>query len=222
MKTFSAALIDAKNRHHSANPLVWLYRVSIDGVPANDLFLANFKRDLSYDPGDGGGVRTWLKSSLILEDVSESSGSLSEVRVSLQNVDRDAANRLELGQIMDRRIEALLVSLEDLGAAGHHDSQKWSVRKATVGERVVTFMLGQFPYLTFIFPAERYVRDRCPFVHEGTVNPVFDGRCGAIATLTTCDKSFEGAAGCAGNNNQRRFGGHPELLVGPHPLLGSG
>ena len=218
-KNFSAALTAAKNRHHSGDPLIWLYRLDIDGIPANDLRLANYKRDLSYDQGDGTGVQVFTRSSLKLADVNERDGTLQNVTVSVQNVDRDAANRIESGQVMDRRVTIMLISLSNIGSAGHHDTLQFSVRKATVSELVVTFTLGQFPYFSFMFPSERYLRDRCRFVHEGVSNPVLDGRCGPAALLATCDKSFSGVGGCSGNANQIRFGAEPELLVGPHPLL---
>ena len=48
---------------------------------------------------------------------------------------------------------------------------------------------------------------------------MFDGRCGAVATLAACDKSFSGALGCSGNQNQVRTGVFTDLLIGPHPLL---
>lgn len=158
-KSFSAALTEAKNRHHSGNPLVWLYRVEIDGTPANDLRLANYYQDVSYDQGDGSGVQTWIKSSLRLADISERDGTLQDSQVSIQNIDRDAANRIEQGQILDRRVTILLVSFEDLGSAGHHDELRYAVRKATITEKVATFTLGQFPYFSFNFPSERFVRD---------------------------------------------------------------
>jgi hypothetical protein len=218
-KAFSAALTAAKNRHHSGDPLIWLYRIEVDGTPANDLRLANYHRDLSYDQGDGSGVQTFTKSALVLADISERDGTLENVNVSVQNVDRDAANRIIQGEMLDRRVTIMLISLSDIATAGHHDEQRYSVRKATISEKVATFTLGQFPYFVFVFPSERHLRDQCPFVHEGVSHPVFDGRCGPTAALATCDKSFFGVGGCSGNNNQARYGADPELAVGPHPLL---
>lgn len=218
-KSFSAALTDAKNRHHSGNPLVWLYRISTDGNPANDLRLANFPEDVDYDQGDGTGVQTFTASALKLGDVSERDGTLQEVAVSVENVTRDASKRLLGNEIIDRRVTVMLVSFEDLASAGHHDVLAFNVRRATISEKSVTFTLGQFPYFHFMFPGDRYLPDRCRYVHEGTLNPVFDGRCGSTATLATCDKSFTGVAGCAGNSNEPRTGAFTELLVGAHPLV---
>lgn len=218
-KTFSAALIAAKNRHHSANPLIWLYRIQIDGTPANDIRLANYYQDIVYDQGDGSGTQVFSASTLVLEDVNERAGTLQNVNVSVENITRDAANRVVAGEIIDRRVSIFLVSFADLASAGHHDTLSYSVRKATISERSVTFTLGQFPYFHFMFPADRYLLSRCRYVHEGVSNPVFDGRCGAVATLAACDKSFTGSLGCAGNNNQDRNGAFPEMMVGPHPLL---
>jgi len=216
---FSAALTAAKNQHHSGDPLIWLYRIDVDGTPANDLRLSNYYRDINYDQGDGSGSKTFTASSLKLGDVSEREGTLQDVSVSVENVTRDAANRLLAGEIIDRRVTIMLVSLASLLSAGHHDVLAYVARRATITERAVTFTLGQFPYFSFMFPGDRYVPDRCRYVHEGTVNPAFDGRCGAVAILTTCDKSLAGAAGCAGNANQVRTGVFSDMLIGTHPLL---
>lgn len=219
MLTFSSALILAKNEDHSGNPLVWLYRVRRDTTPANDLFLANYHEDVLYDLNDGGGVRTFVKSSLLLAEVQEKRGSLAELDVTITNVDLTAVGFLEAGEIIDQRVDIFLVSLRDVGSIGHHDTLSYVVRSATASEESVTFRLGQFPYFAFMFPADRYLRDRCRFVYEGGTNPTVDGRCAAVDAAETCDKSFEGAGGCAGRNNETRYGGFPELLVGPHPLL---
>lgn len=219
VKSFSSALTAAKNEDHSGNPLVWLYRVRRDATPANDLFLANYHEDVLYDLGDGGGVRTFAKSSFLLNEVGEQRGSLAEVDVTITNVDRTAVGFLEAGEIIDRRVDIFLVSLADLATVGHHDTLSYVVRSATAGEEGVTFRLGQFPYFSFMFPADRYLRDRCRFIYEGGTNPTVDGRCAAVSANETCDKSFESAAGCKGNDNQDRFGGFPYLLVGPHPLV---
>lgn len=157
---FSTALTAAKNRHHSPNPLVWLYRISTDGIPGNDLRLANFYKDLDYDQGDGSGVQTFTASSLKLGDVSERDGTLAEVAVSLENVTRVAAAQVEQGNILDRRVTIMLISLEDLASAGHHDTLAYVVRRSTINEKAATFVLGQFPYFSFMFPADRYVPDR--------------------------------------------------------------
>lgn len=158
--SFSAALTAAKNANHSGNPLIWLYRISTDGNPANDLRLANYYQDLLYDQGDGTGVQTFTKSSLLLGDISERDGTLQDVAVSVENVTRDAARRLLLGEIMDRTVTVMLISLADIASAGHHDQLAYVVRKATVTELAVTFALGQFPYFSFMFPGDRYVPDR--------------------------------------------------------------
>lgn len=157
--SFSAALTAAKNDHHSANPLVWLYRIQIDGTPANDLRFANFPRDLSYDQGDGSGVQVFTSTPMLLGDISERDGTLQEVAVSVENVSRDASNRILSGQILDRRVTIMLISLADILSTGHHDTLAYVVRKATISDQVVTFTLGQFPYFSFMFPGDRYVPD---------------------------------------------------------------
>lgn len=160
MKNFSAALTEAKNLAHSGSPLIWLLRISIDGTPANDLFRAHYHEDISYDPGDGGGVRTWTQISVKIEDISEQRGSLQSIRASVSNVDRDASDRLIAGEILNQRTELLLVNLADLATAGHHESLKFSVREASVTEQWASFTMGQFPYFVWLLPSERYMRDK--------------------------------------------------------------
>lgn len=218
-KAFSAALLAAKNAHHSGNPLVRLYRVRRDSTPANDLFLANYPENISYDPGDGGGSRTWLASWIAFEDQTETRGDMTEVRVTVSNVDRVVSDAIVKGEILGLRTDLLLVSKADLGTAGHHDTIAYVVRNVSVDEQGATFTLGSFPFLSWIFPGDRYYRDRCRFQYEGGTNPTVDGRCAAVDASETCDKSLEGAGGCTGRNNQDRYGGFPHMLVGPHPLL---
>jgi hypothetical protein len=218
-KAFSAALLAAKNEHHSGNPMVRLYRIRRDTTPANDLFLADYHEDLSYDPNDGGGVRTWLKFWFQMQPQTEQRGDMTEQKITVSNVDRQIADFVTAGEIKGQRTDILLVSLRDLAIAGHHDKISGVVRDVTLDEQGATFTLGSFPFLSWMFPGDRYYRDRCHFPYEGGTNPTTDGRCGAIDVSETCDKSLEGAGGCAGRNNEQNFGGKPNLLVGPHPLL---
>lgn len=212
--SFSASLVAAKNVLHSAVPLVWLARVGVDATPANDLFLANFDRDLSYDLGDGGGVRTWTRIHWDLADLSEEKGTLSDVRISVSNVTREVQRRLEQRLFLNRRFTLYRVSLGALTTAGHHQSLGGFVIKGAVcNEAVATFALGVFPWLAQPFPGDRFLPS-CRFIFKGT-----DGRCDAQTSHGDCDKTFDGAAGCAGRNNQARFGGFPYLLRGYHPFL---
>lgn len=219
MKILSSTFISAKNEQHSGNALVWLYRVQLDANPANDLFRANHKRDVLYDPNDGGGVRTWSATSLKIADISEEDESMEDVHVSISNVDRTVTQHISNNAIRNRRVTALLVALNDLAVIGHHDVMTWIVRGVHINEKDATFELNQFPWWAFPFPHDRYVRDQCRFIYEGGTNPTVDGRCAAVNASETCDKSYEGSDGCAGRDNQPRYGAFPNLLVGPHPLL---
>jgi len=160
MKAFSAALLVAKNEPHSGNPLVRLYRVRRDTTPANDLFFADYHRDVSYDPADGGGVRTWLKFWVGMAEQTEQRGDMTELKITVSNVDRQVADAIAAGEIKGQRTDLLLVSLRDVGTAGHHDSISYVVRDVSLDEQGATFTLGSFPFLSWLFPGDRYYRDR--------------------------------------------------------------
>lgn len=214
MKVFSAALVAGKNVLHSADPLVFLAHVELDATPVNDLYLANYTRDLSYDLNDGGGVRTWTRSRWALADISEEKGTLSDVQLTLSNVDRTPQRHLENRKILDRRVRLFRVRLSTLATAGHHEELSYTVKGGTADEHGITFQLGVFPFLVFPFPGDRFLPDACRFIYKGV-----DGRCAATVANGDCDKSFAGTGGCAGRSNQHRYGAFPHLLRGYHPFL---
>jgi hypothetical protein len=199
---------------HAGDPLVWLMHAQVDGTAANDLYLANYPRDLSYDLNDGGGLRTWTRTRWELRDIGEEKGVLADVQVTVSNVDRAAQRRLERQEVLDRRVRLFRVRLSTLGTAGHHEEFTYEAKGASCDEQGVTFQLGTFPYLEFPFPGDRFLHDACRFIYKGA-----DGRCAATFAGSTCDKSFAGTGGCAGRTNQHRFGGFPHLLRGYHPFL---
>lgn len=214
MKTFSSQLKAGKNLLHAGDPLIWLAHVELDATPANDLFLANYPRDLSYDLADGGGVRTWTRTHWELQDVSEESGTLADVLLTISNVERTPQRHLENRKILGRRLRLFRVRLSTLTTAGHHEAFTWTVKGGTADQNGVTFQLGLFLFMSFPFPGDRFLHDACPFIFQGA-----DGRCAAVFAGSDCDKSFAGVDGCAGRNNQKRYGGFPHLLRGYHPFL---
>lgn len=66
----------------------------------------------------------------------------------------------------------------------------------------VAFTVGAENPLSLRFPARDQFRDRCPWVYKGV-------RCKYAGSLTSCDRTKNGANGCSAHNNVINFGGFP-------------
>jgi hypothetical protein len=74
------------------------------------------------------------------------------------------------------------------------------IANAVINETVVklTIVSDTSPNLAFI--STRPIQAACPLVFKGKA-------CGYTGSLTTCDHLYDSDAGCAGRNNQHRYGG---------------
>lgn len=219
-RSLSQQIIDAKALLHDPVPLVRLYHLRRDATPANDRFFAEFHTDILYDPQDGGGARTWTATSAGMTPRREKDGLTAEWQIAIQNVDLVLANDLEAGKLLNQRLDVFQVTADQVAVAGHHRRVgAYEVLGVVITEETAVFRLGHFRFWDHPYPGERASRDRCPHDYEGGTRPTVDGRCAAVDAAETCDKSFEGAGGCAGRSNQDRYGALKDMLVGPNPLL---
>lgn len=219
--TFSDALIAAKNSRANKEPLVWLAQLDMsDFSPpagAEDVLATWAAADVAYfafhDADVTYGGITYRAIAGRVEDAKHEAGTLLEQTVTLAGVDRRLSVVLESGGILDAAVTLLQVSMGSLSDAAHHRSLRYLVKSATVGADTVSFRLGSPLLMDRLLPAHRFIRYRCRFAFKDALT------CGYSGIETTCDKSYDLATGCAGRDNQGRYGGFPTLLSGPNPWL---
>lgn len=205
-QSLNADLVAAKNTLHQDEAFVWLIEVQLRVTGTTNRY-ALHDDDITYD----GNVYTAIAGQLA--DISSEAGTLEQVRLTLSNITRAVQLLFEDEELQDQQVTLRMVHTGSLSNTSHHETLEYVVVEAVAQDTVVVVTLG-VPYLTqMIFPRERFLPDRCPFVFRGTA-------CGYTGAETTCDKSYGNSAGCLGRSNQARYGGFPHSLHGNDPLLG--
>lgn len=218
-ESFSSALIAAKNSRLNPEPLVWLAELDASGlgggpasatidhivrewIGANEIRLAFHDTDITYD-----GKKYYAFAGRV-DSAKHKAGGLLRQTISVQAVDRRMIYMLENGGIIDKPVTLKQVSLDSLSSTTHHRTFRYLCTKAGISEDGASFELGS-PLLTNrLLPKYRFLRYRCSFAFKDTRTCKYTGG------LTTCDKSYDQASGCAGRSNQENYGGFPDLLTG--------
>lgn len=212
-ESISNDLTLAKNALHRAEALVWLLEVTLKQTTTTTLRYCFYDRDLDYDADDGDGEQTYVAIAGSIQDISQDEGTLTEVSISLSNVDRVPQGLLERDELLGQRLTVRLVDTGSLTIAGHDQPLQFIIIDATASPQNITFKVGSLHLMQHIFPKDRFLPDRCRHVFK-------DSRCGYVGAETTCDKAYATTGGCAGRDNQERYGGFPHMLRHNDPLLG--
>lgn len=85
--------------------------------------------------------------------------------------------------------------------------EQFEVVGASSANYQVTFQLGAESALAKPFPRRRQMRDFCAWRFK-------DGNCKYAGEATTCDRTLNGANGCAVKVNTINFGGYPGITAG--------
>lgn len=87
------------------------------------------------------------------------------------------------------------------------------ISEVNVDEGIVTLRIVSDTAPNVAFLANRPISSHCPLVFKGV-------RCGYTGPLTTCNKQYDSVDGCAGRQNQHRFGGIVMKGELPGPIIG--
>jgi len=167
----NANFIEAKNQPH--NSPIWLYRISIDGVEANDLFLAETDYDVYFYRTDADGAdyaQIYQGFSIGHDGLDEvADGEITGPTITVGNVSREIMYYVEnndglRGQKVTIR-QAMFDSLSDKDAyiqdVFYVDSVDWNTM-------AVSFTLvSRLESLNVQLPGRTYARDYCPWTYKG-------------------------------------------------------
>lgn len=212
METLTSTLTAKQAELTVRDGYLWLLEVNQGGPTGGVWRLAFWTDDVSYDKNDGFGAQTYFAIAGEVGELSQEEGTLNELTVTVSNVTGLALGKAEAGLLVDQRVRLLILDAGDQ-TAGQHQELIYKLMSTDSDATKTTFQLGRRQLLHRDFPRERVLPDRCNHRYK-------DKRCAAVSVETTCDKSYANATGCAGRNNQSRYGGFPHLLRRSSILLG--
>lgn len=214
-ETLPASYVAIKDAVHSIAPLVWLFKVDVDGT--NAVRVAGFDVPITFS--ENGTPYVYSPFPVGLSGiVRDDSGSLPQPEFIVSNVTREIGARLEAGGIIDRICHIRIVNVNDSTAS--QDWGQWKVRGGGVSLQAARFQIGVGALADAPFPAVRVMRGRCPYVFGGL-------ECGADPTLpnaisgthpgydpTTCTLLLEGDGGCRAHGANEAANGAAVLHPG--------
>lgn len=214
---FSPVMRVESGKLHSADPWVELWQIRINstqvfyacGHPTAVTF-----NGITYNP-------YWIERT---NDERDTHGTIPILKVSVGNLDSEVSAFLQAGDLLGQTVVRQLVQLGLTGDVNSYVEDRWKILDAELVEFAVIFRLGLTNPLELPFPRRRIQRNRCDFVYGGTLCGYNISRSGALAT---CDKTFDGTAGCIAHGDDeaaagiprdhpRNFGGEPGLAQGPY------
>lgn len=151
----------------------------------------------------------------------DSVGNITDVRVSIANIDRLVQARIETGELLGRTVILRLVNSAILATAANAYTERFEILDATATDIAVTFRLGKTNLFDKPFPANRFTRTRCGWVYGGAECGYDTTRSGALSTCakTLADCTLHGddeATAGKPRHHPLRFGGFPGIMKGPY------
>lgn len=149
--------------------------------------------------------------------IEESAGDLPQVQLSANDIGgviRDKMNLYSGG--VGFGVKLYIVHTSELFGATPGESigsphastseieETFLVTNGSVTGAQITFKLGDKNELAKAFPRRRQLRDFCQWRYKGE-------QCRYVGGLTSCDRTLQGANGCATHVNTENFGGFPSL-----------
>lgn len=138
-----------------------------------------------------------------------------QASVGAQNVDR------ELGLTINDVSQTITNSKVTFSKVFRQDGGTWDRKvllEGVVADVQIDENLAEIKIVSDVAPnvafiGTRQVQEKCPLVFKGHA-------CGYVGPLTTCNKVFDSPDGCAGRNNQPRFGGAKDSGELSRPVIG--
>ena len=202
VRDIHADLKTAKNVLNDTD--VWLVLFDLYVTDLEVLRLTNNEAEVTWSSNTYSPFPIGFDS---LEETGE--GDLPYISVYAANVDRVVSSYLETHSgLLDKRVTMHIINTSNNTAA---ISINLVIRETTATDNAVNFRLSHHPFLEISFPHQRYLRHRCRWKFKGTECGVDPAGFSGSGSTETCDKTLDGANGCAAHLNQARFGGAPGI-----------
>lgn len=198
MRSLTTAIIAEKNKLNTTS--AWLTLLQIYLPSGTVLYLVPNPAAVLFDS------QTYTPFPCTVDTVkTDSRGGLSDVTVTVSNVDRSMSGFVETEDLRGAQVRILTVNSANLAdPAAVASDEEYEITEITITEEWAVFRLGHSRLMQQRFPNGRFLRDNCRWIYK-------TAECGYAGGLTTCDKILEGSNGCRAHSNQSRFGGFPGI-----------
>lgn len=208
-------------KNAETNAPIWLYRVSIDGVEANDVFLAESRTDVPFFK-DEDTPEIYQAFPITHEGIGQNSlGEIESLKITVGNALREFQAFIELNDALrGRKVTIRLVFRSMIDDPDAYREEIFYIDSVAANESGASFTLKpKLDILSVVLPRRRYLRDHCAWYYkregcwladgdggweapDGFVTPGGDPAC--LKTITECRTRA----------NNARFGGFPSIPYG--------
>lgn len=201
MNILSAAAIIEKNKLSSDGVWLILLELNIAGLTEPIRVVRN-NEDITWNG------YTWVAFPFQLGEMAEDSqGQLPSLSLKISNVTGAIQQYIELSNGgVDSTAIIRVVHSKHLDLTTAEIEETFSVQSVTADANWINVNLGPDFTTQLRVPADRYLKDFCPFKFKGP-------ECGYAGTDTACNKSLDA---CRAKGNSVRFGGEPALAGGAY------
>ena len=222
-RSLDADFITEKNAE--TNAPIWLYRVETTDSRANDLYIAEYHENVTFDGQEYSAGTDPNGSGISHDGVSERrDGTIEQLTITVSNINRNFQSFLEKNDALrGRKVTITQVFFAHIDGEVGADTDafirdEYFIDSAISTETIVAFTLtGKVNVLQITVPRRKYARRHCQFGYkiegcfEENSSGGFSAPVGFVAdpsgpTGDACNKTLEQ---CAEHNNKSRFGGFP-------------
>ena len=157
-------------KNKQTNEPMWLYRVSVDGIAANDLFLAEYDDDVEYFK-DTNTAQTYSSAIPITHKGMDESadGKIGGITVDIANATREMQAFLELNDgLRGRKVTIRQVFQPLLADSDAYIEDVYWVDSAVAELSKISFKLtSRLDILRMTLPRRKFYRNYCPWSYKG-------------------------------------------------------
>lgn len=177
------------------DPLVWLYAIDVPSTPVSKYRLSAYHETINFERDSTGAAVQYYAGSILHEDVqSDTEGSIPKVKLSCQNLTREAIALLEeYDGLIGQKVRIALVRLSEMPDGDPIDDAVYDILDSSATESTAELTLGRAALTSKQFPDRRTSRTYCAHKYGGAGCGYDTKRSGA---MQTCSKLMDGATGC--------------------------
>lgn len=195
------------------DPYAWLYAIDVPSDPPSKYRLSAYPQSIYFERDSLGAGLEYSPGSIGHEDVQlDTDGGIPRVRLTLQNVTREALAILETYDgLIGQKVRVVLVRVADGIDATPTVDEVYDVVESAATEDAVELTLGRAALTLKQFPDRQANRTHCAHRYGSAACGYDTARSGA---LQTCTKLRTGTNGCTAHGDDEVLASLPRL----HPV----
>lgn len=207
------------NKLSQREPWLLMFEVEVPTAPPTRYRFVKNTESVEFGQSSAGVPIPYYPFDFDVEPIKEDNqGSGADVRVTFQNVTREAQASLEAyDDLVGQPCRVLLVHRSLLNSGVAAFDWKGKVLQTDSGESTVVVTAGVFSLYRRQFPPHRALRGRCRHVYAGPLCQ-YGVPSGDPNYLATCDFTYDGTNGCTVHGDSESAAGvevkHPKLFGG--------